>query len=1585
MHVCMVSFVDCCGRTVFCMSPNSWLFSLIKDGQTRAWAARIAGEGKWEKTLPTGKKKVVNNLSGMKAVGLRWRPRNSAKQSAKGQNDTPVTVVFRAHTDSVAKVPFLYSPKNYNRPMPTEEEGFTEAIIELCVPSGMNIISSSTADGAGGGECSGNKNESKIGSTNPGSWQRHSGMGGCALSPGAAAISPSLMEMGHRGAASPASEGAGLMGAARPAIFTGDAVPNSDALRRRRQQQQQEQQQKHTDPCTSSAGVGFFKCDSWVCRAYCFGEKDAIYANGAISVHQSLANKSQFINNIAKGKALARVVPTYDEVRERFGLSHLELSFENQFVTRADMFLISEALRDRILYEGEEVTLCGFTMKVNEMLRTLQPVAAAESAAGGALQQGDGVKTNNTAALDVDGEHRGAAETSWTSLKTSGSQRVPVQPHFSHPSLTLPSPQHQQDGKEESRYRRVQSGLVTKETLVNFRSLSPVHYILIEISKEMWNPTVDGRITLCWVMKNFLREYLMHQVHKHKASPLIHILMVGRLYPKYAINGNVDVLHVMKIPHDYRSTSLVEEVELQCEEFLRRVLQEVKKTFKKETAPVSTEATGETTCTPGEEVPFVSQADVADTLTEQSLFVHAKNTCTVETINLVLEECIQSRWDTNTGYIISIVTAGKGLYQVTNELSQTTCTRLFSIGIEKINIICMGRPPLHITPLFEYFSEDETLRSQYHLHVGQSSQRFYERPEWARCLFYHPAVDATSCGLLAFDLLTREEWMQRHRAVPGSKSQFVPGLGLPMAPVGEVLLPVMETRRKEQVLSNSVRVADADSLVSPMPSSALSAVPEVSGTQFYPTLFRHSSEVRAKAQPPLRLTGTRNKHEGITRGERFGMPGRTSGTTQPDGDAKSSPTPGHSRPVVFASWYCHRGCAVSSQQTFSREYLYDFIIHQSHEHPGDGHTRNVAMEPEANGIVSCGLNILDSDLQSGYVFLRLRIDSSALPEACWSPKILTDVDMWALLMGAFSGEDNRLSEEEKKHFVSHFRAMDIFCRTFSAILEDGLTLILASHSSKLTFSTPEEIVFTFRQPLIVASSEVTPFSTTIAHLQIRNSILFAIKPISPYRPTTESEVASSASRNITADVILRRRWQFAYPELPSSGAQKSPWATLCHCKILPIYGTKSPYQRDCFFGVPTHQYAVSIRDSMQLLEYVLQRLQQQYQIVVVGSSPAGIQWPREEPTRNARVELSIGHQIHELKIGEAGQSISVTRILHGGMYSNASVTHIFSHSYLLLNYLKPGFDLRTVHLETQIGEKLAFQWESLDSYLRDRHRTNIFIPRGPDLSLREGKLCVALLPEAFEAPPVSYAEFSAFINHRFSVHFKMTDAAESEEEKVGMTTNFPETLNGPDGFTARTVTLIHDNPLTLEPYCLMDHKTGRTLCLEAPTRNRMLSMEVSIPATYSPNCHCLLEISWLVCITPIIADWIRSIFAGAARFRLRAVPLPCFSPSTKSGFFAVSYTVRARKEEEEPLFRSRLLSLLTNSTYRYFPDVTVMSRICRLLHFSGLCYVTLHWGGTALARWFENSMLRTGQPEHQQLLREFTEAVQIVRDEIEAS
>ncbi|RNF23012.1 putative DNA-directed RNA polymerase III largest subunit [Trypanosoma conorhini] len=1485
----------------------------------------------------------------MQCVGLRRRPRHAAAEGAAGQNDTPVTVVFRAHTDSVAAAPFLYCPKNYNRPMPSEGEGFTEAIIEICFPGDAHVVSSG-GDGRGAGSC-----------------PRQPGKEGHATSSAATPTMPSPMDAAHRVPASLAPAGAALTEAAHAVSFAGGTATQSSASRR---QPQSQPPQPQAGLCTSSAAVASSRHDSWVCRAYCFGEKDAAHANGAISVHQSLANKSPFINDIAKGKALARVVPTYDEVRERFGLSHVELSFENQFVSRADMFLISEALRDRILYAGEEVALCGFRMRVNEMLRVLQP--AAESPVAGALPQCDNVKSSGScrpAPPDADGEHK-AVDPAWAAAKASGAQRASAQSHTPLPQ------QPQQDEKKERRYRRVQSGLVTSETLVNFRSLSAVHHVIIEISKEMWDPTVDGRITLSWVMKNFLREYLTQQLQRHKASLLIHVLMVGRLYPQYAIRGHVDVHHAMTITHDYRSPSLVEEVELQCEVFLRRVLHEVKANLREQAGdalPASRAAAS-----------TVATAGLAEALTEQHLFVHAKNSCTMASINLVLENCIQRQWDANTGYLISVISAGKGLYQVTNDLLQVTCTRLYDLGIEKVNIICMGRPPLHTTPLLEYLSEDKTLRPQYHLRVDEGNRRFYERPEWARCFFYHPAADATSCGRMAFELLTREEWMQRHRAMQGGTDHFVPGLGLPMAPLEDVLLPVMATEQVGQVFRSASRASDLDALLTPKFTSAQPAPLEGGGAHSRPLPPTCSSDTPVTAHPRSRLAGTRTEHEGAMRGEKLALP-RRPGALHLEGDAKTCTTPRQGgRPFLLARWYCHHGCGVGRQQAPSRECMYSVIINSTQENAGDGRARHGGLELEAAGVVPCGLNILDSDLQSGYVFLRLCIDASVAPRVRWSPKILTDADVWAVLMGAFSGEDNRLSEEEQTHFVSHLRAVDIFCRAFSAIMADGLTLILASRSSTVTFATPEEIIFTYRPALFEADDDLAPFSMTVAHVQIRNSVLFAIKPTGPYRPATETETAAAASHNITTDVLLRRRWQFAHPELPSPAAQQSPWTALCHCKILPIYGTKSPYQRDCFFGIPTHQYSVSIRESMQLLEYVLQRLHQQYQIVVVGASLAGIQWPREEPTRNARLDLSIGHQVHELKIGEAGQSISVTRMLHSGMYSNASVTHAISYSYLLLNYLRPGFSVRRLRLETQIGEQAGFRWESLDSYLRDRHRPGVFLPRNPEWSLREGKFCLALLRDAFDAPPVSYEEFAMFINHRFCAHFTMKGTAAGEEDSSALTTNIPDTMDWPDAMPTRTVTLNHENPLTLKPHCLLDHKTGRTLCLEAPTRNRMLSTEVRIPATYSPRCHCLLELSWLVCITPIISDWINSIFAGAARFRLRAVPLPCPCPTVKSGFFVVRYTVRARNSEEEPLFRRRLLSLLTNSTYRYFPDVTVMNRNCRLLHFSGLCYVTSQSEGTVVARWFENPMLRTGQPEHQQLLRAFAQAVQLVRSEVES-
>ncbi|KEG11762.1 putative DNA-directed RNA polymerase III largest subunit [Trypanosoma grayi] len=1516
----------------------------------------------------------------MRSVGLRRKQRQSAKGSSAGQSDAPVTVVFRAHTDSLSQAPFLYYPKNYGLSMPSAPDGFTEAVIELCVPSSS---SSNSGDGGCGvpGSGSGNGSSSAGGkNTVAGNvTQRH----GAAASEVTASVSSSCVDRGaFRVPTSYSLDVAGSPGTAHAGSLTGGEILMPDG----------HQTCPNAWPAAPTSMPGY---DSWVCRAYCFGERDALHTNGAISVHQSLTNKSQFINDITKGKALARVVPTYDEVRDRFGISHVELSFEEQSISRADMFLVSEALRGYILYEGQEVRLCGFSMKVDEMLRSVTPTApdvspvnAHQFDSGTVAANANSSICNNVAkaTLDSDAASKGG-DVAWEATKANASQRPSVQQ------------QHQQQSDEgtECRYRRVRCGLVTDTTLVNFRSLSAVHFIILEISKEMWNPTMDGRITLAWAVKTFLGEYLVQQIPKHKASPRIRIVMVGRLHPQYTIKGHVDIVHMMKIPRDYHAASLAEEVELQCDVLVRRVLQEVKESLGE------TAALGESHSSPQDQNPpavsvadeAVSSLEAVNALTERDIFVHAKNTCTIETIGLVLEDCIEYNAERNTDYIISVVSAGKGIYQVTNDLMQATCARLFNVGIEKVNIVCIGRPPLHATPLLEYVSEDETLRSQYHLHVHGRNRRFYERPEWARCYFYHPAPDVTSTGLLAFELLTKEEWLLRYHALRANSTGFVPGLGLPVVPLSSVVLPVMEPRKVGHVFTTSATASDDDTHPSPtLPSTLQSQLGSVGGTR-YSLLFSRASDVCAMLYPPPRVSAASTGHEDHVKGGsldgmwRFDttlsdevIKRRTNRVQQQQQQQQSC------RPFVAAAWYCLQGGDVGRHSRLGRDRLHEYIIRHCSEDTVEGQSGHVAVPLVAAGIIPCGMNILDGDLQSGYMILKLRIDSAVLPHARWSPELLSNTELWAMLMGAFSGEDDRLSVEEQEYFVSHFHAAEIFSSEYSSILKGGQTLILVSQRSNVSFLTSEKVVLGFRQACFVDTGDAQPSSTTIAHVQMRNSILFAIKPISPYRPVLATDVAASTSHNVSTEVLLRRRWQFAHPELSSSSSsysstRRSPWAALCHCKILPLYGMKSAYPRDSFFVVPTHQYAVSIHDSTQLLEYVLQRLHQQYQIVVVDPSLAGMRWPRDEPTQNARLEMSIGHQIHEIKIGETGQSMSVTRMLHRGMYSNALVTHMIQHSYLLLNYIGGGFGVRDVSMEIQIGEKLAFPWELLDSYIRERQHPGVFIPRSPNWSLHEGEACIAVLPDVFAAPPVSFAEFVKFIGYRFSVHLNLRIFMVWKEDDSELSVNIPDTMDWPDIQPLRRVVLSHDNPLTLERQCVLDHKTGSTLSLDAPAKDRMMSVDITLPETYNPRCHYYVRVSWLVCVVPIVKDWLGSFLANAARYRLRAVPIPSYNQTVKGDCFVPRYTVRASSNEEEPRFRRRLLSLLTSCTYQYFPDIPVMNRNCRLLHFSGLCYVTSHWEGElVVARWYENPMLRAGQPEHQQLLQEFLQAVDVVRNEL---
>ncbi|KAG5486239.1 hypothetical protein LSCM1_07361 [Leishmania martiniquensis] len=2260
----------------------------------------------------------------------------------------------------------------------------------------------------------------------------------------------------------------------------------------------------------------------WICRAMAFNEKEVSHANGAISVNQSLTSKCALINEVAKGKIMARILSSYQDVHERYGLSHVEVTVANQYLSRSDMFLISEALRERILYEGEETHLCGFRIRVREMLQAVAtsphtpPNHAAMSAAPAALSGSFfGVNGLSAAAAPAGVSACSGPASPLAAGFGAGGNAVSMGAGFSGAA-----------GAGSASVAgavtniRVGCGIVLPTTRINFQSLSPVHYILLELSCEMWETTMDGRIALTLAIRKFLSELLLKQLPKRKASPRICVVFTGRLRTAFRFGRHSDIFHVLELPRDLRSNvDIVEEIRMHCEALVDRVLREVQsaawrqleaevrayreaavasyprtcaaksagnapandgdvasidpqspregergksgattnatrqlptasETLKgaRGSGAVSAATAGAATTEAALDAYVRSRLQCIDGITAKQLFVHAKQSNTLEALSIVLERCTHHCIDRNLtlcGHAVTVVSAGKGLYQVTNNLVQIVCARLHDMGLEKVHVICVGRPPLHVTPLLEYTSHDDTLRSQYHLQscvlsgagVGVRGtaggaptqslasggvERYYEMPEWMTVFFFHSSLQHTSGGETVFELLPKECWQREHSvtaalrtlwptppqphlqarqqqfrspsvsallpggaggdageeggsasagadaassvrgryeaataATPmgycrnrdvaagegsltgGNPPLLIPGLGLRSYPLPVVTLPVHPhsidwlrytdgwgARTHEQ---HPVRPAGATTGLPPVPGGiggvpipplaplhpqpypgdagtgswtgiigaehalsptspfcgvsgkaavtswlgAAASLPTVSkrsspllvrattnnsssffaspttpaqgsipcglmgtgtlGAQVaawqqaqlqqglqplfasstfpqssaYTSLQQHTRKAQvaqtfssalstaagaqggdigssetaspsaaaalsgaqqrrsrgaaaaapvavrhhlaapsgnaghhttmmavsgpasgsgrlsdsmpcsyaASGKPALHVSRsfdhkrtsnlehhslgtlensvrsvgssllglhnsaprlqsrsllwregstTKSSHNSIVNAAAAAAATTTAGT---DPGVSGINVPGGLQGVggglrsvqlrledgkmyrdvmgvalSFAScaWYClhssklHQdsvggtatlvmglGVAAASAPVahaimarqiggsgngaaaaalagglpFSTGAAVDLGLRQQRDGQPPTLAERAAGTASGRGgggpslqpagrrwhkapsgtrsdAVFCGCNVVDSDLRRGYLILEITINAAVLPQSFWSPRLLLDDSYWAHLMSCFTGRDDRLTLEDELHFISEedtddddaltiggsstdghqsplngsggrrwreagsggsmaslaaaatvatggretgggtcgvpesggagdvyhfqsdFRPAEVFCRSHSGITADGRTLIIPTHANSVHFQSSEEILLRFSPRLFVStvdevgggdldqpglttvtspnlsgtvttqeeahiarhsphrggggeglssvaagvvptgrqgdlkhlekneegscepsgatgsgaavktattaatedggastsphtprpgvvdapgkrgddngvyreaashakttksidaaapsptsshsapasgsaragaeameteaggicgraesqaqpaavkttaprklldapadgtdpstksatqssrpwprpmllrltatvtSSPVSatgappsplpllrahalpiaatsrqvgssiagppassPTPTTVMHsagqylthstcrydevplmpgttvtvgfVQLRNSLLFAIKPIDPLRHGSEEEqredvtALSQSAESVSTATVLRRRWQWKHPDIASEPPHLASWTRLCTCRLLPLYGGKPAYPREGFYTVSPHQYTVTSpggssadpsEEKKRLLEFVLQRLQQQYQIV--ADSPgliAGSQWPRADPSPNTRLEMSLGHQTHTLKVGETAKTISVTRMLHRGMYSNGQVTHMLSYRYLLWNYLTDEFTTCEVHMEAQVGERNAFRWESLDGWLQERPKA--FIPRGPDVWLRSREVAVALLPEDAAHPP-SYEDFCRFISYRFSVHLSPQGKAVWRRKESGVTLDISAAmpLTFAETPPLMDVALVHDNPLALDTRNVIDRVTGRTVGFEVPVQERLMSVDISLPQEYSIHCCYFLKVSWLACAASIVVDWLGSFIANAARYHFHAVPLGCYYNSPKVESLTAHYDVEASSPEEEPALRRALVELLMTPAYQYYPDTPVVTRNCRLVHFSGLCSVIVPPSATTVAQWYQNAFVRQGSVEQLELLAHFKRAVASARERV---
>lgn len=190
-----------------------------------------------------------------------------------------------------------------------------------------------------------------------------------------------------------------------------------------------------------------------------------------------------------------RVISCQKELHARYGLSHVELSIRGQHVGRADQYRIMEAIRYWVLYSGMTLKVYEFTLGVHSLLYRLCPTSSP-------------IPTLETCSIEKPCE----LPSSFPSRESSCS----VTPTCSA-SAQLVS---------------VGYGFVTPSTVVNFTSLSPVHYIIFELSQEMWSTaTVDGQMPLSWAVKQFFPEFLKRKLAIIEATPLLRLVFTGRLQP----------------------------------------------------------------------------------------------------------------------------------------------------------------------------------------------------------------------------------------------------------------------------------------------------------------------------------------------------------------------------------------------------------------------------------------------------------------------------------------------------------------------------------------------------------------------------------------------------------------------------------------------------------------------------------------------------------------------------------------------------------------------------------------------------------------------------------------------------------------------------------------------------------------------------------------------------------------------------------------------------------------------------------------------------------------------------------------------
>lgn len=221
------------------------------------------------------------------------------------------------------------------------------------------------------------------------------------------------------------------------------------------------------------------------------------------------------------------------------------------------------------------------------------------------------------------------------------------------------------------------SGYVGPDTKIVYRSEAARMIYFIQMSSEMWNFVENGELVFDKLVNSFLPE-----VFKRWREQGSHHLVSIVLFTSVDISGRKtrlpqgerekktrDYFHiVIDQVHINRWSEIMTKLRYEFSRFMREVLLQ----------PESGEIAGNI-------LPAV-KGNLLEAISFATSLISSK----------FLDRDLR-----RTGIQVIIVTPGTGIYDVDYSLFYQTSIKLLSIEIG-IDIICLSRPPLHVTPLFRY-------------------------------------------------------------------------------------------------------------------------------------------------------------------------------------------------------------------------------------------------------------------------------------------------------------------------------------------------------------------------------------------------------------------------------------------------------------------------------------------------------------------------------------------------------------------------------------------------------------------------------------------------------------------------------------------------------------------------------------------------------------------------------------------------------------------------------------------------------------------------------------------------------------------